>query len=357
MLQSTQAKLLAWVLLCSATCSAVFIPEQSMIERRAFSNFRTATTGNGVCDSGQAAQLKVWIDDTVKLAQAAIDALASLETATKPYEGQGQIEYTARTADRLLGVDWQSGTTAEYTAAKQYFEGAKALANTGVVGARPAWIFCGDAFTERKQWSDMAYDIYGRDVPNPNKNNQPMLLSEVGDFNGWRTRNTVPYWIPAMQRYAFSRPGVLDPGVQGKQAGAICTNADKNPLAVTSYNVNSWPIITICSPTNKSPPGDAFTAFPHDNITEVPLVTGSSLDRHRPGSATMLHEFMHATRPRGATHDRANNALACANAADRTIPRDAPECAALFAVAMWLQADSAKKGNPHHFWSTHAVKV
>ncbi|KAI0145420.1 hypothetical protein GGR57DRAFT_506830 [Xylariaceae sp. FL1272] len=282
------------------------------IFRRAYGHFNSPTS----C-APRAQKLTNWIADTIALTQAAIDAIKDLEAnPTVPYPPK--IDAIASTLNNLLGVDYGNPNRALCATIRQNFEAIQAFANGVFSGGRP-WIFCGDAWTEPKQWSDWALKSQGQArSPQP----QPYWAKDIGDF-------------------VFYSPRGLHPGKAGVTVSAICSNGSKNPVAVTLHSSLGFPIITICSPMNKNG-RDGFTVFPYDS------------------SGTMLHEFMHAVKGAGRAPDVANNAQQCSQASLSTIPSGAmnsPECNTLFAMGMWVQRQTAGTTSPLQFKLLRALPL
>ncbi|KAI0521282.1 hypothetical protein F5B22DRAFT_662413 [Xylaria bambusicola] len=354
----TLVGLCARALLCIAPATAVFIPLHHPLEQslqiRAFSDFKT----DGKCTSGQEAKLTTWVTDAIALADAAIDAITSLQAASRPYSGAD--DWTAKTLHRFLGVDYATGTASDYTTISGYYTAAKNFMSGQYApyNVDQSWIFCGDYFTEPKQWTDIAYDRNGNEIPTSPTDNTPLKLEDVPEYTAEKANGNVPYWIDAMKRYAFQLPNALNPGQRGRTPGGICTNGNKNPLAVHIRTSDKISVITICDPMNKPVNGkNGFTLFPYDKISDVPIAAGKNLNYYRTGSGTMLHEIIHASRPAGRTPDTiANNFQQCATQSNRAAVRHSPECAAVFASAMWIQTKTKNDGNPYVFWSGAAAK-
>ncbi|KAI0544460.1 hypothetical protein F4679DRAFT_564663 [Xylaria curta] len=326
--------------------------EHNVLSPRAFTDFSSAN-----CNNAQMMQLTAWVADVSVMTRAAVDALTDLEDATTPHAVlpyPPQIGHIARTLSDLLGVNYSSPNHADLQTLRGYYwlVGNYSL---GIFPHREAWIFCGDSFTEAKQWTDITLDINDQQIIN---NNQPLQLQQVAAYKPFQRRGYQPYRIPAMKKYTFSTPGRLDPGRRGTRVGAICSNGNQNPVAVTIHLALGFPVITICSPMNRGG-FDGFTVLQHDTISQVPLQPNVGLDNHRPRSGTLLHEFMHAARGAGAAPDRAGNSQSCSRVS-RMNPTDAmnsPECATLFAVAMYFQRSTASTPNPYQFSFLRAQPV
>ncbi|KAI0440063.1 hypothetical protein F4803DRAFT_528881 [Xylaria telfairii] len=335
-----------------------FSLEHNILNARAFSDFGTDPTG---CSAAQSNKLKLWVDDVVVMTQAAIDAIGDLQTASYPYNSQ--VDNIASTMNNLLGIDYATGTNADWKLLKDHFTAVRDFAN-GVFPHGQAWIFCGDHFAVPQQWGDWVRDANNQLIPAPpNQNGQQnghLQLYQVGAYQIYY--NHVPQWqpyrIPAIGNYVFHTPGGFDPGQPGVRAGAICSRNNKNPVAVTMHSSLGFPIITVCSPMNKRNL-DGFTVFPNDVISQVQLRNNVGLDQHRPGSATLLHEFMHAVRGQGNSPDKAGNSQSCwqASISAPSDARNSPECATLFAVAMYFQRASASSANPQQFTFLRALDV
>ncbi|KAI1171583.1 hypothetical protein F4777DRAFT_48523 [Nemania sp. FL0916] len=374
-------------LLCASAATAAFIPyydrPEWSLQTRAFSDFRN----DGKCTAAQVATLTAWVTDAIALADAAIDAITSLQAATRPYTGAD--DWTAKTMHRYLGIDYATGTANDYTtisgepfilfvgfaiaelhgaryfhrlintvlgyytAAKNFMSGQYAPYNVD-----QSWIFCGDYFTEPKQWSDIAYDSTGAQIPTSPTDNTPLKLEDVPEYISDKTKGNVPYWIDAMKRYAFQLPNTLNPGQQGSTAGGICSNNNKNPQAVHIRTSDRISVITICNPMNRPSNGkNGFNLFPYDKVSDIPFAAGKNMNYYRSGSGTILHEIMHASRPDGQTPDTiANNFQQCATQTNRAAVRHSPECAVVFASAMWLQTKTNNDGDAYVFWSGVAAK-
>ncbi|KAI0968545.1 hypothetical protein F4678DRAFT_193244 [Xylaria arbuscula] len=354
----TRVGLYARALLYVSAATAAFIPSHQPLERslqtRAFSDFST----DGTCTSAQVAKLTTWVTDAIAMADAAIDAITSLQAATRPYSGAD--EWTAKTMHRFLGVDFATGTANDYTTILGYYNDAKNFMNGQYApyNVDQAWIFCGDYFTEPKQWTDVAYDTDGNEMPTSPTDNTPLKLEDVPEYSAEKAAGNIPYWIDAMNRYAFKLPNTLNPGQQGTTAGGICTTNNKNPQAVHIRTSDNISVLTICNPMSRPINGkNGFNLFPYDKISDVPFMAGKNLNYYRTGSGTILHEIMHASRPEGQTPDSiANNFQLCANQQNRAAVRHSPECAVVFASAMWLQTKKNNDGDPYVFWSGVAAK-
>ncbi|KAI0096416.1 hypothetical protein GGR51DRAFT_543418 [Nemania sp. FL0031] len=328
------------------------------LEARAFADFNSDPT----CTTQQMNKLAMWIDDVLIMTQAAMDAITDLQQNTAVIYPP-QIEAIATTMNNLVGIDYYLGGPVDWQLLKDDYQLIQDFA-LGIFpqvpqGQKP-WIFCGDHFAVPNQWTDFAKDERDQYIPDTRNPGQYLRLQQVGQYYQYFLQGKQPYRVPAMGKYIFGDPGAFDPGrptVTGQQgvAGAICSRDGNNPAAVTMHSTLGFPIIMICSPMNRNNL-DGFTVYREDIMLQVALRPGNSLDRHRPGSATMLHEFMHAARAPGTTPDEGRNSQECF---DKSVKapleaRNSPECLALFAVAMYFQRFSLAAGGPHHFSNLYA---
>lgn len=236
-----------------------------VLNSRAFSDFGTDLNG---CTPQQRETLTAWVDDVVVLTLAAISMIEYLQAATRPYELQA--DHIASTMNNLLGIDYATGTNADWQLLKDHYTAVRDFAN-GVFPQRQAWIFCGDHFAVPQQWTDWARDANDQVIPAPpnqaGEQNGNLELNQVGAFQ--RYYRNVPQWqpyrIPAIRNYVFFPAGGFDPGQPGQRAGSICSRNDQNPVAVTMHSSLGFPIITVCSPMNKNGL-DGFTAFSNDGM-------------------------------------------------------------------------------------------
>lgn len=330
----------------------------NVLNSRAFSDFGTDPNG---CTPQQRTKLTAWVEDVVAMTQAAIVMIEHLQAATFPYDPQ--VDAIGSTMNNLLGIDFATATAADYDSLKGLYTTVRDFAN-GVFPHRQAWIFCGDHFTVPQQWTDWVRNQNNQLIPAPpdaaGVQNGYLRLDQVGPYQRWLNGGLQPYWIPAIKNYVFYHPGGYDPGQPGQKAGAMCSRNNKNQVAVTMLATLQFPIITICSPMNKDGL-DGFTVFPNDILAEfnIPLAKQARLDKLRTGSGTLLHEFIHAVRPVGTTPDMAGNSGGCfrESKANPSNARNSPECATLFAIAMYFQLKTAGTADAVQFIYFRALPI
>ncbi|KAK5635304.1 hypothetical protein RRF57_011016 [Xylaria bambusicola] len=159
--------------------------------------------------------------------------LTSLQAAFRPYSRAN--DRTAKTLHRFLGVDY---TIVIIQQSRNFMNAQYAPYNIA-----QSWIFCGDYFTQPKQWTD--------------------ILEDVPEYTTEKVRGSVPYWIDSRNRYAFSLPNAPNPGQRGTTPSGICMNADGNPLAVHIRTLDRISVLTICDPMYRPSNGNnRFTLFP-----------------------------------------------------------------------------------------------
>ncbi|KAI0129632.1 hypothetical protein BJ170DRAFT_681124 [Xylariales sp. AK1849] len=250
--------------------------------------------------------LTTWFNDISILTKAAIDGLDDLVSKDDTVDIESTLE-------QLLGIDKrQTDYSSKVAAVRKWFVDAQSYSdgNFAAFGLRNAWIFCNKVRTA---------------------DGGVLQLWQVDAFKPYFGQGLTPFWIPGINNYFFDEQSRFQPGTPGSR----CQKMLSFTGAATFES-----FITICVdnvPTTSIP---AINWYAANTVAQAAahLADGDELDGVFPGSGVLLHEMMHATRGPGNTNDNAGNSKECYEMA-KTDPvnsaQASPQCAALFAVAMY----------------------